>query len=552
MTRGARRLSSGMGRRTLRNLWFPLLATAIVWLFAAALNETTLPRADLVVANGPDPRSLDPAVTTAIADARVLSSLFEGLLDMDPVTLEPVPALARALPTCSDDGLTWTFELRPGLVWSDGEPLDAHGLRWSFLRFLDPSTAARFTELMFGVRGARDYNATGAGRDAVGIVAPDAATLVFHLERPQPYFPSILTLFPLYPVPRHAVERHGADWVTPELMVCNGAFKPAFWRLRDRIRVKKNPRYREAEQVRLETIDWLSVESGATMLNLYVNDDCDVITDVPTSAVPELRRRFGPDTTGEFVPTARLGTFFFRVNTTRKPFSNPKIRRALSLAIDRESIVENVTRAGEAAAASLVPPGTLCGGVAYSPPLVCTYDPEQARRLLTEGLEEEGLGDGDLPVFEVLYSPDVNDQVIAEVLQQQWKKIGARCRLVNMDSKAIRSAIRQKDYTVGRSSWIGDFNDPSNFLDLFLTSGGDGSGFSDVTYDADVGDRASKAASATERAAILASAERRLLEQAPIIPIYHYVSRAMVKPWVKGFHRNVLDWHPPRWLRVER
>ena len=377
-------------------------------------------------------------------------------------------------------------------------------------------------------------------------------TLVFRLERPQPYFPSILTLFPLYPVPRHAIERYGADWVTPSKMICNGPFKPVLWRLRDRIRVEKNPRYREAAKVELRTIDWLSTESASTMLNLYMNGDCDVITDVPTAAVPELLRRFGPRSTGEFVPTARLGTFFFRVNTTRRPFTNAKVRRALNLAIDRETIVKNVTRAGEAAAASFVPPGTLCGSATYSPPLICRYEPETAKRLLREGLAEEGMTDTGLPVFEVLYSPDVNDQAIVEVLQQQWEAIGARCRLVNMDGKAIRSAIKTRDYAIGRSSWIGDFNDPSNFLDLFLTSGGDGTGYTDPSYDRRVGEQAPAAATSAERGRVLAAAERRLLEASPIIPIYHYVSRSMAKPWVKGFHRNVLDWHPPRWLRVER
>ena len=542
-----------MGDHSVRNGLIVSLAASVLLLFAIVLWSTALPRADLVVANGPDPQSLDPAVTTAIPDARVLSSLFEGLLDTDPETLEPVPALARAMPEVSDDGLTWTFKLRPDLVWSDGEPLDAHGLRWSFLRFLDPKTAARFTELLFGVRGAQAFNASGQGGEDVGIRAPDPETLVFQLVRRQPYFPSILTLFPLYPVPRHTILRHGDAWVKPENFVCNGAFKLVMWRLRDRIRVERNPRYREADQVTLKSIDWLATDSPSTQLNLYIEGTCDIITEVPTSAVPELTRRYGPEATGEFVPTARLGTFFFRINTTRPPFTNAKLRRALSLAVDREAIVENVTRAGEAPAGSFVPPGTRCGEALYEPPILCRHDLDLARQLLAEGLAEEGLTPATMPVFEVLYSQDVTDQAIAEVLQDQWETLGVRCRLVNMDYGSIRSAIRKLDYAIGRSSWIGDFNDPSNFLDLFLTgSGGNRTGFSDARYDRDVRENALAAKTSAERGRILRAAEERLLQQAPIIPIYHYVSRAMVKPWVKGFTRNVLDWHPPRWLRIER
>ncbi|NRA96938.1 MAG: peptide ABC transporter substrate-binding protein, partial [Planctomycetes bacterium] len=342
-------------------------------------------------------------------------------------------------------------------------------------------------------------------------------------------------------------------WVKPERFVCNGPFKPVMWKLRDRIRVERNPRYREAHRVTLRSIDWLATDSPSTQLNLYMEGACDIITEVPTSAVPELMRRYGPNATGEFSPTARLGTFFFRINTTRAPFTNPKLRRALSLAVDRDAIVKNVTRAGEAPARSFVPPGTGCGDTVYEPPLVCHHDLELARRLLAEGLAEEGLTPSTMPVFEVLYSQDVTDQAIAEVLQDQWETLGVRCRLVNMDSGSIRSAVRELDYAIARSSWIGDFNDPSNFLDLFVTgSGGNRTGFTNAAYDRDVGERAPAAQASARRSAILREAEERLLREAPIIPIYHYVSRAMVKPWVKGFSRNVLDWHPPRWLRIER
>jgi len=543
-----------MGGHSLRNSLLVAVLVGVPALFVLVLEDAALSRADLVVANGPDPRSLDPAVTTAIADARILSSLFEGLLDTDPETLEPVPALAREQPEVSADGLRWTFRLRRGLRWSDGHPLDAHGLRWSFLRFLDPRTAARFPSLLFGVEGARAFNQSGTGRESVGIRAPDPETLVFTLEQRQPYFPAILTLFPLYPVPRHAVERHGALWMKPDRMVCNGPYKPVLWRLRDRVRVERNPLYRANHEVALDSIDWLSTESAATQLNLYVRGDCDIITDIPTSAVNTLLARYGPDATGEFQPTARLGTFYFKVNTDRPPINNPKLRRALSLSVDRVAIVENVTRAGEAPAFSFVPPGTRCGAVQYEPPRdTCRFDPELARELLRQGLAEEGVRLADLPVFEVLYSPDVNDQAIAEVLQAQWARLGLRCRLVNMDSGSIRGAIRKQDYTIARSSWIGDFNDPSNFLDLFiLDRNGSDTGFKEPRYTELVMSRANAAGESGERSRVLREAEALLLESAAIIPVFHYVSRGMVKPWVRGYHRNVLDWHPPRWLRVTR
>jgi len=540
-----------MGGPAIRILTLLIILGATGLVFRHEFGKTSLTRADIVVANGPDPRSLDPAVTTAVADGRLLSSLFEGLLEPDPRTLEPIPAIAAGPPHVSRDGLTWTFSIRENLQWSDGESLEAAGLRWSFLRFLDPKTAARFTELLYPVVGAREYNRTGTGRENVGIHAT-AHTLTFELQRPVPHFPSILTLFPLYPVPRHAVERWGPRWVKPEHFVCNGPFKPAFWRLRDRIRVVRNPRFREASTVSVKTIDYLCTESATTQLNLYVNDDADIITEVPTSAVPTLLRRYGPRATGEFVPTSRLGTFWYRINLAHPPFTNQNVRLALSHAVNRVAIVQNVTRAGELPASSFVPPSTRCADVVYRPPRGIHHDLDQAKKLLARGLRELGMSIEDLPLFEVLYSSGIVDQAIADVLQQQWSALGFRCRLVHMDGGSIRNAVARRDYTVARASWIGDFNDPSNFLELFTGRDGYHTGFADPDYDELVLRRAPLARSGAERDAIYREAEERLLSSGVVIPIYHYASRSMVKPWIGGVFRNVLAWHPPRWWRVDR
>jgi oligopeptide transport system substrate-binding protein len=517
-----------------------LVALGLCLAFAWALDAASWPRADLSIGNGPDPRSLDPALLQSAADARVAGALFEGLVAAHPRTLEPTPALAASWSRV-DEGRTWRFTLHQDLVWSDGVPIRAPDLVWSFLRFLDPATGARLGDLLDLVEGARDFRRGQGPVSSVGIAAPDDHTLVFRLVAAAPYFLDVLCLFPLFPVPRHAVERHGARWVRPGFFVGSGPYVLEEWRLRDRVRVRRNPRYRQAAEVAFEVVDFRVADNPATLLNLFITGDADWVTDVPPPAVPALLARRGPAATGEFRPAPRLGTFFFRVNCTRPPFTNPRIRRALSLAIDRAAIVRTVTRAGESPAFSLVPPGVRAGDAVYEPPRECGLDFEQARSLLAQGLREEGLQS--LPRFEVLYSPEPGDQPIAEVLEAAWRGLGVSCRLVTQDGASIRDALRRLDYTVARSSWLGDYNDPSTFLDQYRTgSPGNRTGWTHAGYDRLLEEAA--AAEGAARRSLLAAAERILLEESPILPVYHYVSRNLVRRDLGGFHENVMDWHP--------
>jgi oligopeptide transport system substrate-binding protein len=283
------------------------------------------------------------------------------------------------------------------------------------------------------------------------------------------------------------------------------------------------------------------------MLNLYMTGDADWITDVPRSAVPTLLARFGPEGTGEFLPSLQLGTYYFRLNTRKPPLTSPAIRRALSLAIDRDEIVREITRAGEVAARSFVPPGV----AAYEPATVALCDPDEARVLFRKGLTELGLETP--PTVEILFNTSPEHQAIAELIQDRWRNLfGLETRLTNQDWGSFQSALRTGDYTVGRSSWFGDYNDASSFLELYLSGAANNqTGFADPAYDALVL-RARSMPAGAERAAVLREAEQLLLEAAPIIPIYHYVTTHIVKPHVRGFHHNIMDRHPLTFLQIAR
>lgn len=534
-----------MTRGWFRSILCAGLLLAAGGLFSSMLQQATLPRADLVVGNGAEPQSLDPAAATALPEMRVLSCLFEGLVTPHPRTLEPLPAAAASW-SVSEDGLTWRFNLWEGLCWSDGHPLTAGGLRWSYLRFLDPATAAPYAYLLWCVRGARAFTSGRGSREDVAIRAPGPRTLVFSLEHPVPYFLDLVGHFALLPVPRHVVRPCGTAWVKPGNLVGNGPFVLEQRRLKDRIRLRRNPLYRDRESVSLETVDMLATESKATLLNLYVAGKVDWVTDVPGSAVPALLEQRGPGATGEFVPTPTLGTYYLRVNVTRPPFHNVKVRRALSLAVDRQAVVQDVTRSGEIPARSFVPPGV----AHYEPPRVLEHAPSRARELLEEGLAEEGLED--LPPFELLYNTGRKHRAIAELLQHQWRTaLGAEVRLRNMEWGSFQTATRTLDYTVARASWYGDYNDPATFLDMYVSEGRNNqTGFADPAYDRAVRKASLQVGDREKRAAVLRRAERSLLEQAPIIPVFHDVSRNLVKPRVTGFHQNVRDLHPIRFLDV--
>lgn len=537
-----------------RSLWLLLALIALAaagWQGLRSAGATG--EAELVIANGPDPRSLDPAAVTAMADARVLSALFEGLLNAHPATLEPVPGLAAALPAISADGLVYTFPIREGLVWSDGEPLDAEGIRWSYLRFLDPRTAARFTDPLTGVRGAARYHREGGAelREAVGIRAPSPRELVIELEEPLPSLPSLLTLFPVYPVPRHLVEAHGDRWTKPGIMAGNGPYKLEEWKLRNRIRVVRNPRYRNAKDVSIASIDYLCVESPATMLNLFVAGRADIITEVPASAVDALRKIYGPQAGGRFDPALRIGTYHLKINHLHPPLDQIEVRQALSAAIDRRAIAESIMRAGERPATSFVPAGVACGDAVYQPPSLRDPPRTAAGDLLRRGLDKAGIP-VDSFVLELIYSTsEATDQPIAELIQEAWSSLGIRVRLANLDSGSVRDAVSRGRYQIARASWIGDYNDPSTFLDLYVTGGArNQSGWSKSRYDKIVLQQARRARTGAERARLYREAESILLEDVALIPVYHYVSRSLVRRGIDGFHPNILDWHPPEFLRI--
>ena len=373
----------------------------------------------------------------------------------------------------------------------------------------------------------------------VGVEAIDTTTLRVELSHSTPYFGSLAAFYTLYPVNRKCVETYGfPDWTKAENFVGNGPYALEFRRIRDRIRLKKSETYWNAEQVSIERIDAMAVSSATTALNMYLNGQLDWATDVPRTIISELKER------EDFVSGPQLTVYFYRLNVARKPVDDPRVRRALNLAINKKRLVEFVTKAGEIPAQSLVPPG-LSG---YQPANGGEYNLELARQLLAEAGYPEGRG---MPKVEVLYNTSDNHRMIAEVIERDWRKLGVEVELRNLEWGNYLAAQHQSNYTIARAGWVADYSDPNTFLDMWVTGGGQNeTNWSNPQYDQLIA-QASAESEPAKRMALLHEAEVLLMEEMPIIPIYYYVSINLVKPYVKNFHANVLDQHPLQLLKLE-
>jgi oligopeptide transport system substrate-binding protein len=499
-------------------------------------------RADLVFINGAEPETLDPALITGQPEGRLANALFEGLLRFDENGRHE-PGVAESFVT-SPDQKTVTFKLRGDARWSDGIPVTANDFVNSWRRALDPATGAAYSYLLFPIRGAEAFS-TGAEPDfsKVGIRAPDDRTLVVELENPTPYFPDLCAFTTLLPVRTDVVEKHGDDWIKPGNIVNNGAFLLAEWRINDRVRLRKNPMYWDAENVKLETVDALPISKAGTAFNFYAGGEADLLMDkglAPPALLDELRTR--PD----FHAAPFLGTYFLRFNASRAPFDNPLVRRAFAHCVDREAIVRRITRAGELPAAGMVPPGLVGYPPKESSALGLEFEPETARALLAEAGFAGGKG---MPPITYLYSEGELNEAIAVELQDTWRReLGVTVRLARQEWKVYLNSLASLDYSIARSSWVGDYPDPTTFLDMFLAgSGNNRTGWNDPAYDTLLA-RAAKESDPAQRLALLHEAETMLVNiAAPVCPVYYYVGIQFYNPErVGGVRGNILDEHPIR------
>ncbi len=469
----------------------------------------------LLRGNGTEPESLDPHVVRGAPEWTVVSALFEGLTVLDPATLRPVPGAAERWEV-SPDGRTYTFHLRADGRWSDGTPVTAEDFAWSARRLAAPEMASAHVEdtLVF-VRGVRAFLDGRGSWDAVGMQVVDTHTLRFELERPTPFFPGALTQF--YPVPRAVIERHGgwtdraSAWTRAGNLVGNGAFALGRWVQNQEIVVRKNARYWNAAAVRLEGVTYLPFENPTTEETAFRNGQLHITSSVPLQKIaayerdePDLLRIVGD-----------LGNYFYPFNTTKAPFDDVRVRRAFSLATDRERLVRNVVKGGRRAATAFTPPDM--GGYTANPRL--RFDAEAARALLAEAGYPGGRG---FPTVDLVIDSRDFHRLVAEALQQMWREtLGVRVELRNEETRVLISSKRSMQFDLIRGSWNASaYQDPWYFLSPWVTGGlYNEAKWSDVRYDALLA-QVAEATDPTLRFEHLQAAEDVLLEELPALPLF--------------------------------
>jgi oligopeptide transport system substrate-binding protein len=493
--------------------------------------------ADIVMINGPDPETLDPALTTSIEGLRVTAGLFEGLTRNDPVTAAAIPGLAKNW-DISPDGRVYTFHLRDNLLWSPGEPITAQDVVYSWRRALDPQTASEYAGQLFYIKNGEDFN-SGKIKDPsqVGVQALDDRTVRVELNEPTAFFLDLCAFQTLAVVPRQTIEKYGEDWMRARPLPTSGPYTLDFWRLNDRIRLRKNPYYWDVVNTKNNVADYLCLGAPSTALNLYETGQADIIWDrdfLPPQLLDVLAKR--PD----FHSFHYLGTYFLRYNVTKPPFNDARVRQALALTIDKQRLVDRFLRGGQPVASHLVPDGT----AHYEPTPGLGYDPDLARKLLAEAGYQGGKG---FPRFAFLFDAGGSIDQLGVEMQHMWEEqLGIHVQLQQMEKKVFIAAQNHLDYDISGGDWIGDYNDPNTFLDLFESDNGNNrTGWKNARYDGLMRE-ANLQTDLKKRAYLLQQAEHILVsEEMPIIPLYFFVGLTYYDPVeIHGIYPNILDDHP--------
>ncbi len=522
-----------------------LLAGAMVW-----SGETARRRADLTYINRGDVNTLDLTRMSWAQDIRLAYALWEGLYTLDPETLEPVPGAASSC-DISEDGMVYTFHLRPDGRWTNGDPVVAGDFIFSWRRILE--SPDEYSHLFHCIVGARDYQNRfaepsrdrPADFDSVEMKALDDLTLQVKLVQPTAYFLG-LTAFPAF-FPSHEESmrafahilptgrtQYHESYTHPPHLVTNGPYRLTEWAFRRHVRVEASEHYWNREAVKPKIIDQIACEDPLAMYLMYHSGAVDWLLQVDANIASELLARHDPD----LHVSPGFGTYFYSINCqptfsdgTPNPFHDVRVRQAFAMTIDKQPVVDLVTRTGEPTTDNYIPPGIFLN---YPTPEGLARDTRRARELLKEAGYPNGAG---LPRITLIYNNGSHHADVAQIIRRQWlDELGVDVELQGMELARFRERLNKKEYMIARASWIGDYNDPTTFLDKYhSTSHGNDAGWVNERYDRLL-DSAAAETDAGKRLALLSQAEGVLNRDAPIIPVFVYTNAFLYRPNIRGIN----------------
>ena len=527
----------------LRSLSLLLILSLALLATGCGSKETAVETGDrdqiLHKGNATEPRDLDPHTMVSVEEDNIMQALFEPLVWRHPDTMVPVPGAAERWDV-SADGRAYTFHLRKNARWSNGDPVTAHDFAYSYQRCLTPELAAEFAFYLYPIRGAEAFN-TGKSKDfsTVGVEAVDDHTLKLTLAEPTPYFLSLLSIATYMPVQRATVEkagggsRKGTSWTRPGNHVGNGPFTLSEWSPSKRITLRRNTNYWDAANVRLAEVRFYPIENSDTEERAFRAGQLHLTAALPTSKIAAYKKD-----EPQFLRTVPyLRAQYIGCNVTNGVLANRLVRRALGLALDREGIVNTVTRGGETPAWSFVAP-KMAG---YESRARLPFDPAAAKKALAAAGFPDGKG---FPKLDMIFDNAEITKITGEAIQQMWRAtLGIEVGLQNMEKKVYLDRTNQKDYQLYLGGWTPDYPDPMGFLEMWGSSStANYAGFRNSAYD-DFLARSGRELDVAKRMELIRQAEDVLTEEAPVLPIYHHARVYLSRPSVKGWHSNPLDTH---------
>ena len=494
--------------------------------------------------NGAEPGSLDPHRAEGVPASNILRDLFEGLVIELP-NGEYVPGVAESW-SVSDDSKRYVFTIRKNAKWSNGDKLTAEDYVFSLKRSVDPKTLSNYSSMLYPIQNAREIVLGEKQADELGVYAEGINTLVIELKEPTPYFLSLLTHSTTYPVHKASVEKLGALFTRPGNLISNGAFKLEEWRVQSHIKLVRNTQYWDDENTTLSEVYNYTLDEPNSSLKRYRAKELDFTDTTPLEQLPLIRACMA----SEYKVAPYFGSYYYGFNNTKPPFkNNPNLRTALNMAIDREILVNIVIGAGQIPAYSFVPPVKT-----YQPiePEWSGWTQEQRAKEALKLYKEAGYSKESPLEIEILYNTSENHKKVALAVAAMWKQtLGVQTTLRNQEWKVFLETRRlQNETQIFRGGWIGDYDDPYTFSQLLHSENEmNHAGYNSPEYNALIDLAATKNAG-EKRLDDLRAAERLLMKDLPIIPLYYYVSQHMIKPWVFGLEDNVMDHHYSKYVKI--
>jgi oligopeptide transport system substrate-binding protein len=494
--------------------------------------------------NAAEPASLDPHLINGTWEANIAGDLIVGLATEDAKG-QPIPGAAERWET-SADGLTWTFHLREH-QWSDGQPVTAGDFVYAWRRLLDPKTASSNAYYLHVVKNAQAVNTGKMEGTELGVSAPDEKTLVVTLEHPAPYLVEFMTLAATYPVPRHVVAEKGAAWTRAGNYVGNGAYTLVEWIPNDHVTLTKNPRFYDAQNVTVDRVVYYATLDYTAALRRLRAGELDLQSRLPSREIDFLRANM-PDVVRL---SPMLSTEFIVVNQTKKPFDDKRVREALNLALDRETMTAKIRRLDEIPAYSFVPPAiaNYPGGAAFAfQPLTYADRVKRAQELM----KQAGYGPNNrLKTSYDIRSPAADALRDPAAVQAMWREIYVDADIRQNDTAVFYAKAQEGDFEIGGAGWVADFNDATNFLDLLRDGNANNYGrYKNPRFDTLL-DQANRQLDLAKRGELLKQAEQMALDDFALIPSYYGVTGGLVRPYVKGWEANPTDTHRTRWISID-